>query len=63
MNSSGPETAKVDPLTDEAEDADEEKPPATDVSLVETEHILLDYLSLLHKRPEITQSQQQQALR
>jgi carboxyl-terminal processing protease len=63
VNSSGSETVKADPLTDEAADADEEKPPATDVSLLETEHILLDYLSLLHKRPEITQTQQQQAAR
>jgi carboxyl-terminal processing protease len=31
------------------DDADEEKPPVVDVNLVEAEHILLDYLSILAK--------------
>jgi carboxyl-terminal processing protease len=36
------------------EDAAEAKPPAIDVELVETEHILVDYLSVLGKTPGLT---------
>jgi carboxyl-terminal processing protease len=52
---------KVDPtipfhLEDES---DEEKPPAVDVELVETEHILVDYLSVLGKDHGLTAGQTQ----
>ena len=40
-------TASVDPLGSEG--GDEEKPPATDATLDETEAILVDYLHLLDK--------------
>jgi carboxyl-terminal processing protease len=41
---------------DADDDAEEEKPPAVDAALVETEHILVDYLSLLDKGHLVTAS-------
>jgi hypothetical protein len=36
------------------EDSEEEKPPAVDADLTETEHILVDYLFLLPKGNLVT---------
>jgi carboxyl-terminal processing protease len=41
---------------DADDDAEDEKPPAVDATLVETEHILVDYLSLLDKGHLVTAS-------
>jgi hypothetical protein len=40
------------------DEADPEKPPAIDATLVEAEHILVDYLSALSKGGALTAGQQ-----
>jgi len=42
------------PSGDDAEDAEAEKPPPTDAPMLEAEHILLDYLSVLPKGNLVT---------
>jgi carboxyl-terminal processing protease len=49
--------AAAAPSGDNADDAEAEKPPPTDATMFEAEHILVDYLSLLPKGSLVTAGQ------
>ena len=49
--------AAAAPSGDDADEAEAEKPPPTDAALLEAEHILVDYLSLLPKGNLVTAGQ------
>jgi hypothetical protein len=49
--------AAITPGVDSPDEIDVEKAPATDAPMVEAEHILIDYLSLLPKRNLVTSRQ------
>ena len=48
-NAASPSPGEVASVDGTSDDVDDEKPPAVDVNLAESEHIMVDYLGILGK--------------